>query len=195
MDKKTLLISLVLIIVIVTISFNFENFTGQAGRLWVQQESLTEQPKGEGSVSIEPKVITAGEQIYITITPGDTCIDNEITIYKKDRKLPVARFEKAFIPSSRDSARYQVTSSSKYCEEVTVQYKTWNNWEEGDYYVEVKDLPLTKMTGQIKARTTYYTDDFQIVSPTSYTRVIISKIGNLVRNPQIIFGQRYIFRN
>ena len=195
-DKKTLIIFLSIIIAMATIAFNFESFTGQAGRLWVLQESLESQSKGEGSVSVEPKVIEAGEKIYITIKPGDTCIDNEITIYKKDRKLPIIRFEKAAIyeGSNKGTSRYQGTGTSKYCKEATIQYKTWNNWESGDYYVEVKELPK-KMTGKIDARTKYYTDDFEIKESGSYPKVIFSEIGNIVSHPQKIFGQRYIFED
>ena len=86
MDKKLLIISLSIILVFTTVAFNFEKFTGQAGRLWVLQESLAEQCKGEGSVSVEPKIIEAGDKLYITIKPGDICIDNEIIIYKKNFK-------------------------------------------------------------------------------------------------------------
>ena len=52
-----------------------------------------------------------------------------------------------------------------------------------------------KMTGNVKARTKYYTDDFEIVESGSYPKVILSKMGSLISNPQIIFGQRYIFEN
>ena len=187
-DKKTLIIFLSIIIAMATIAFNFESFTGQAGRLWVLQESLESQLKGEGSVSVEPKFIEAGEKIYITITPGDACIDDEITIYRKDRKLPIVRFEKP--------AKYKgsSTGTAKYCKEATIQYKTWNNWEIGEYYVEVKELPK-KMTGKIDARTKYYTDDFEIKESVSYPKVIFSEIGNIVNHPQKIFGQRYIFKD
>ena len=189
MDKKLLIMSLAVIIAAAIVFFNFEEFTGQAGRLTVLEKSLAAQPQGEGSVSVEPKVITSGEKIYITIKPGDRCIDNEITIYKKGKVLPAARFEK--------SAKYKgsTTGISKYCGEgeAIIKYKTWNSWE-GDYYVEVKELPQ-KVTGKIKSRTTYYTDDFEIKKAENYPKLIISKIGSLIDSPQKIFGQRYIFKD
>jgi hypothetical protein len=188
MDKKTIIITLSILIIAASVAFNFEEFTGQASRLTVLQESLAEQPKGEGSVSVEPKVIEAGDYIHITIKPGNTCIDNEITIYKTDRKLPVTRFKK--------SAQYKGSSTGtvKYCKEATIQYKTWNSWAEGDYYVQVKELPM-KVTGKIKERTVYYTDDFKIKATESYPKIIISNIGDLISNPQKISGQRYIFKD
>ena len=188
MEQKTLIITLSILIVVAAVAFNFEDFTGQASRLTVLQESLAAQPKGEGSVTVEPKVIEAGDYIYITIKPGNTCIDNEITIYKTDRKLPVTRFKK--------SAQYKgsSTGTTKYCKEATIQYKTWNSWAEGDYYVQVKELPM-KVTGKIKERTIYYTDDFKIKASTTYPKLIITNKGDLISNPQIISGQRYIFQD
>lgn len=189
MEQKTLIITLSLLIIAAAVAFNFEEFTGKTYEsVTVLQESLAEQPKGEGSVSVEPKVITAGEYIYVTIKPGDRCIDNEITIYKTDKKLPVTRFKK--------SAQYKgsSTGTSKYCQEATIQYKTWNSWMEGDYYVQVQELPM-KVTGKIKERTAYYTDDFKIKASESYPKVIISNVGDLISNPQIISGQRYIFQD
>lgn len=188
MEQKTLIITLSILIIAATVAFNFGEFTGQAGRITILQESLAAQPKGEGSVSVEPKTITAGEIIYITITPGNTCIDNDITIYREGQKIPVARFKKpAYTYMGRGS-----TGTSKYCQEATIQYKTWNNWKEGNYYVQVRELPM-KVTGKIKERTTYHTDDFYIKSAESYQKVITSKIGDLRSNPQTISGQRYIF--
>lgn len=188
MNKRLLLIFLTIIVIAATVAFNFESFTGQAGRLSVLQKSLAAQPKGDGSVTVEPKEILAGEKISITIKPGDICIDNEITIYMEGRRLPVVRFDKP--------AKYKgsATGTSKYCEEATIKYKTWNSWEPGDYYVEVKELPM-KMTGKIEARTKYYTDDFKIKEPMNYPKLIISYVGSLISNPQQVFGQRYIFRD
>ncbi|MBL7147277.1 MAG: hypothetical protein ISS82_00435 [Nanoarchaeota archaeon] len=188
MDKKLLIISLSIILVFTAVAFNFEKFTGQAGRLWVLQKSLTAESKGDGSVEVEPKGIEAGDKIYITIKPGDVCIDNEITIYREDKVRPIVRFEKS------NEYKGSSTGVAKYCEEAKIQYKTWNSWEPGEYYVEVKELPM-KMTGNVKARTKYYTDDFEIVESGSYPKVILSKMGSLISNPQIIFGQRYIFEN
>lgn len=188
MEQKTLIITLSILIIVAAVAFNFEQFTGESTKLSVLQDSLTAQPKGSGSVSVEPKVIQAGEYIYITIKPGDTCIDNDISIYKTDRKLPVTRFKK--------SAQYKGSSTGtvKYCQEATVQYKTWNSWQEGDYYVQLRELPM-KVTGKVNERTTYYTDDFKIKATESYPKIVISNIGDLISNPQIISGQRYIFHD
>jgi len=188
MEQKTLIITLSLLIVIAAVAFNFEEFTGQAGRINVLQESLTAQPKGEGSVSVEPKIVEAGEHILITIKPGDKCINNEITIYKTDRKIPVARFKK---PAAYKGSS---TGTAKYCQEATIKYKTMNSWTEGDYYVQARVLPM-RVTGRITERITYYTDDFKIKTPAKYQKIIISDIGDLLSNPQLVSGQRYIFPN
>jgi len=187
-DKKTIVIFLSIIIVLATVAFSFESFTGQAGRLWVLEESMKSQPKGEGSVTVEPAVIMAGEKIQITIKPGDICIDNEIQIYKEGRVRKIIEFKK----SAQQEGGY--TGVAKYCEEATIQYKTWNSWTEGDYYVQVRELPM-KTTGKVESRTTYYTDDFKIKETKNYPKIIFSKIGSFISNPRTIFGQRYVFEN
>jgi len=185
-DKKIVLVSFVLLATLATVLFNLETFTGHSSRLSILYSSLNAESKGEGSISVYPTEITAGEKIYITISPGDKCINNEISIYKEGRDRPVMRFKKP--------AKYQgsYTGAAKYCAEATIVYKTWNSWEEGNYYVEMETLPM-KVTGKIESRTTYYMADFKINEPSYYPKLIFSKVGDLISPPQIVFGQRYIF--
>ena len=116
MDKKNIFIAVVLLAVVVLVATNFERFTGQAVGV---QETTT--------IEIENKYLESGEYVYATIFPGKKCADLDLEL-RNARGVRLAQF------SDRSIGR------SRYCDAITVHYKTGGSWEEGEYTIRAQDI-------------------------------------------------------
>ena len=118
-ESNTLIISIMLILVIALVGFNFENMTAGAIRF------------GRTTVDVSPKFITAGEYINIRVNPGRGCVNRMIGIYD-DSEL------------RRETVQPSGTSKMKMCDPFTARYKTRSDWrpdidESGLFFVKVFD--------------------------------------------------------
>lgn len=130
MDKKQWIITLVLVIVVAVVAFNFNNWTGKA----TTKITDTLLPL-ESKVTVTPTSVTAGEEITITMKPArdpTVCIDTTIEFYKlkDDGTLGLRR-------ETKDVSNYLGTR--KNCNTIiATNYKTLVSWE-GSFAAVVED--------------------------------------------------------
>lgn len=125
MKEKNVLVLVVVILLAAVIITNFDIITGK----------VIKKTGNVTSISVTPKTITAGEQIYVHIAPGERCAWRIIEILKVPRSHRITAFEKT-------------AASSRYCKPMTVNYKTWSSWEPGEYYVSIKDIATQTWVGK-----------------------------------------------
>ena len=114
-DSKVLLVAL-FIIMVGAISFNYANITGKT------ISDYTE-------MTVSPKLVKAGESIYITVKPGKQGVHQDVEFYRTDLDLRVGYVAK-------------VCKEANCFEKTTVKYDlsdTWGDNAEWDYDVISKD--------------------------------------------------------
>jgi len=116
MNKKNIFIGVVLVVVVFLVATNFEKFTGRA----VGVQEMT-------SIEVENKYLESGEYVYATIYPGKKCADLDIEL-RSPNGIRLAMFsDKSY-------------GNSRYCDKITVHYKTGGGWIDGEYLIRVKDI-------------------------------------------------------
>lgn len=125
MKERNILVLVMVILLAAVIITNFDALTGKAVK---KTTNIT-------TLSVTPKTIKPGEHIYVHIVPGEKCAWRIIEIVKVPRKHRMTAFEKT-------------AASSRYCEPMTVSYKTWSNWPSGEYYARIKDIATQEWVGK-----------------------------------------------
>lgn len=122
-ESTTLIISIVVILIIALVGFNFQNITGYP----ISSANIDTTTK----IDVFPKAsINAGEYINVEVTPGSRCVDRRAYIeYTKGGGV-------------RATIQPKGTSKQKLCEPFTLTYKTQARWAEdpGVYFVKVFDF-------------------------------------------------------
>lgn len=143
MKKNTRILLYALVVLMIgAISFNFTNTTGK-----VVSGSNT-------IITVSPKIIKAGEPIYINVKPGKQGVLKEIEFYRADKDLRLGG-------KSADVCR-----SSKCFEASTVKYNVERIWDNNDkwgltetsrdYYVRVYDIYTGKWVRSYFTVNRYY---------------------------------------
>ena len=120
-ESTTLIVSVVVILIIALVGFNFQSITGY------QVSDI----KSDTRIDVYPKTdLDAGEYINVEIFPGSKCVDRRAYIY-----YAAGTGAKATVQPSG-------TSKQKLCDPYTLTYKTQAVWGEnpGVYYVKVFDF-------------------------------------------------------
>jgi len=113
------LVTVVALFVVAVVGFNFENLSGEVVSF------------GRTTLSVNPKIVNAGQEIYITVNPGKGCVNRFVGIYD-DSEI------------RRATTQYRGGSNTVVCESFTTTYKTSPSWkpEEGEtgiFFVKVFD--------------------------------------------------------
>ena len=116
-NKKNIFFASVLLLAVFVVAINFDKFTGESVR---RAGKITE-------IEVFPKEILAGEKIYVNVMPGAHCTDLEAGVYKKGKNYAIARWR-------------EIIGHTNYCDPITIDYKTWSSWEEGEYRVKMRDI-------------------------------------------------------
>ncbi len=135
MDNKTMIVSLVVLIIAGVVFFNFEKFTGEA----VKKEEMTKLYVSASANEMEQvnPVIGNGKYVYFTEIPGKKGGSGTLYIraMSKDRK---------FGPIVRTQVFKNCNSNKCNPNKVgTLNFKTYFDWA-GEYCGEVKDLATLK---------------------------------------------------
>lgn len=124
-SQKTVIISLVLILVAVMIAFNLEKFTGHATKISETKIYLSADPEiaDQGDV-----VVDKGSSLYITADPGSSGCSKAVTIYDVNsiREIRVKTYD---------------LNCGAQCNPGIIasgNINVYNNWE-GKYCARVKD--------------------------------------------------------
>ena len=116
-ESNSLIISMVVVLVIALIGFNFEGITGQV--------------TGSTIIKVNPSELNAGEIITVEVTPSG-CVNNVIGVYD-DSNLRRATF------SSSITGR-----ANKICKPFEASFKTYPSWkpteeETGLFFLKIFD--------------------------------------------------------
>lgn len=133
-NNRTILVTLVLILIAALVTLNFEKFTGQTTK--IEMTELYVSSKG-GVVSETNPVISKGDSIYFTEVPGTK--GGSGTLYIRE------------IEGGRKWGKIVRTQVFDYCNSNkcnpgftgTLKFQPYYNWE-GKYCGEVKDLATWK---------------------------------------------------
>ena len=117
-ESNTLIISIMLILVIALVGFNFDKITGQTTGL------IT-------TLDVSPNILNAGQNIVVKVNPQG-CVNNIIGVYD-DSDLRRATF------SSSVTGRAQ-----KICKSFEASFKTYPAWKPGEdetgiFFVKIFD--------------------------------------------------------
>lgn len=121
-DNK-ILVGAVIIILVALVAFNLSKITGQ-----VTKETTT--------ITVNPKIIGAGDIISISVVPGSEGAENEMRIYYEDENGNLIRKVQQHEMDRKTGGR--LTRG------ITFSYRTYSTWVDGKYYVVVED----KATGE-----------------------------------------------
>jgi len=119
-DHSIIFLTVVIALFIVAVvGFNMETISGQAINL------------GRTTISVNPKIISAGDDIEISVNPGKGCVNRFIGIYD-DSDLRKA------------TTQYRGGTQTVVCKPFTATYKTSTNWkpkedENGIFFVKTFD--------------------------------------------------------
>jgi len=111
--------TIIALFIVAVVGFNIEEISGQVVSF------------GKTSISVNPKIINAGDRIEISVVPGKGCVNRWVGIYD-DSDLRKA------------TAQYRGTSNSVLCKPFTASYQTSTSWkpkedETGIFFVKVFD--------------------------------------------------------
>ena len=111
--------SIISLFIVALVGFNFENVTTGAIR------------NTKTTVEVTPKFLNAGQYVNINVKPGKDCVNSIIGFYDENGLR-------------RATARTEVGSPKKVCQQFSVRYKTNPDWkpkqdESGVFIVKVFD--------------------------------------------------------
>jgi len=142
-DAKTLILAVVIIIMVAGIAVNF----GPTGKAIVSREEkvtkislFSEKPDGTLTGELKP-TISGGSNLYVSVETGSLGSGKTANIFRKsftgrsDRKI--ANINLCY--TDANCGRNKV---------VTTNYLTSTSWEDGIYYVRVKDILLSSKEGK-----------------------------------------------
>lgn len=126
-SQKTVIISLVLILVALLIAFNLEKFTGHTTRISTTKLYLSADPEvaDQGEVAVNK-----GDELYITVDPGSYGCARTVTIYDVNSI------------NERRVKALELKNCGSQCNQgiiATGNINVYYNWE-GKYCARVKDL-------------------------------------------------------
>ncbi|MDD5331386.1 MAG: hypothetical protein PHE43_01005 [Candidatus Nanoarchaeia archaeon] len=111
-DPKTLVIGFLIITIIIILAYTFGNITGAN----VNEQTMLE---------VNPKVVTAGDLIKISIKPGTDGINRIYRICEAENDMC--------------RVRYSFKCGEYKCKQIhSVEYKTSSSWD-GIYYIKIFD--------------------------------------------------------
>ncbi|MBI2507676.1 hypothetical protein HYV89_01875 [Candidatus Woesearchaeota archaeon] len=119
-DKGVIFVfSIIALFIVALVGFNLENVTAGAIR------------STKTTVDVSPKFLNAGEYVTVTVNPGKYCVNSVVGFYD-DSGL------------RRATARTEIGSPKKVCQQFSVKYKTSSDWkpdeeESGVFLVKVFD--------------------------------------------------------
>lgn len=130
-NQKTLIISLILVLVALVIAFNFEKFTGQVTKAATTKVYLSADPDiaDQGQITVNK-----GDTIYFTVNPGSKGSSGLVTVYDANA-AHIRRIQTVELDNCGDYCKAGVIGTGK----VNVYY----NWE-GKYCAGVKDTATGK---------------------------------------------------
>ncbi len=107
-DNSTIFVfSILALFIVALVGFNFESVTSGAIR------------NTKTTVDVSPKFVNAGQYVMVNVNPGNGCVNSVVGFYD-DSGL------------RRATAKTEIGSPKKVCQQFTVRYKTSPSWKPGD---------------------------------------------------------------